>query len=106
MPFCALLSWRTARTRVCLPTADDVAALETLAPTTLPEFCRARIASASVTAVTEQAVGNPYPPRHQEEETAMARVTNCPRYLALRPYLKTFGGVVALVVVWTGLVQF
>lgn len=36
----------------------------------------------------------------------MGRLTNCPRYFALRPYLKTFGGVVALVVVWTGLVQF
>ena len=88
-------------------TDDDVtAATSRISMTTLPEFCRARIASASVTAVTEQAVGNPYPPRHQEEETAMARLANCPHYLALRPYLKTFGGVVALVVVWTGLVQF
>jgi hypothetical protein len=84
-------------------TDDDVAAATShISMTTLPEFCRARIASASVTAVTEQAVGNPYPPRHQEEETAIARLANCPHYLALRPYLKTFGGVVALVVVWTG----
>ncbi len=36
----------------------------------------------------------------------MGRLKNCPRYLALRPYLKTFGEVVALVVVWTGLAQF
>jgi hypothetical protein len=35
----------------------------------------------------------------------MARLATCPHYLALRPYLRAFGGVVSLVVVWTGLVQ-
>jgi hypothetical protein len=35
----------------------------------------------------------------------MARLATCPHYLALRPYLKAFGAVAGLVVVWTGLVQ-
>jgi hypothetical protein len=35
----------------------------------------------------------------------MARLTTCPHYLALRPYLRALGGVVGLVVIWTGLVQ-
>jgi hypothetical protein len=35
----------------------------------------------------------------------MVRLTTCPHYLALRPYLRAFGGVVGLVAVWTGLVQ-
>jgi hypothetical protein len=35
----------------------------------------------------------------------MARLASCPHYLALRPYLATLGGVIGLLVVWTGLVQ-
>ena len=35
----------------------------------------------------------------------MVLAATCPHYLALRPYLRTFGGVVGLVAVWAGLVQ-
>jgi hypothetical protein len=35
----------------------------------------------------------------------MARLANCPHYLALQPYLKAFGAVIGLVVIWTALVQ-
>lgn len=31
----------------------------------------------------------------------MVRLTTYPHYLALRPYLRAFSGVVGLVVVWT-----
>ena len=35
----------------------------------------------------------------------MVQLPTYPLYLALRPYLRAFGGVVGLVVVWTGLIQ-
>jgi hypothetical protein len=42
-----------------------------------PEFCLARIGPASVTAATEQAVGNPHPPRI-EKETGHGPTGNLP----------------------------
>ena len=68
------------------------------------EFCLARIGSASVTVATEKGAGSPHPSR-VEKEPSHGPTDNLPALSHAATLPEGVGGVVGLVVVWTGLVQ-